>query len=55
MNEASYYQQMNRIVRRFAPADGEVHTSIDELYFSRRSSETQPLHTAQWPYLALLW
>jgi AraC-like DNA-binding protein len=48
------YQEMSSIVARFAKSDGEYPTAIGSLFFSRRSSPTQPHHTAQWPCFALV-
>jgi AraC-like DNA-binding protein len=48
------YQEMASIIARFATRDGEYPTAIASLFFNRRSSPTQPLHTAQWPCFALV-
>jgi AraC-like DNA-binding protein len=48
------YQEMASIIARFATSDGEYPTAIGSLFFNRRSSPTQPLHTAQWPCFALV-
>jgi AraC-like DNA-binding protein len=45
---------MASIIARYATADTEYATRIDGLYFNRRSSPTQPVHTAQWPCFALV-
>ena len=45
---------MASIIARFALSDGEYLTAIDGLFFNRRSSPTQPIHTAQWPCFALV-
>jgi AraC-like DNA-binding protein len=45
---------MASIIARFAIGDGEYMTAIDGLFFNRRSSPTQPIHTAQWPCFALV-
>jgi hypothetical protein len=50
----SPYEEMASIIARFATADVEYATRIDGLYFNRRSSPTQPIHTAQWPCFALV-
>ena len=51
---AGAYREMARIIARFAGRDEEVPTAIGNLYFNRRSSPTQPVHTAQWPCFALV-
>jgi hypothetical protein len=51
---ASAYQEMARIIVRFAKRDEEVPTTLGNLHFNRRSSPTQPVHTAQWPCFALV-
>ncbi|MBA8881244.1 AraC family transcriptional regulator [Phyllobacterium myrsinacearum] len=48
------YQEMASIIARFAKTDEERSTAIDGLFFSRRSSPTHCLHTAQWPCFALV-
>jgi AraC-like DNA-binding protein len=48
------YQEMARLVARFAERDEERPTAIGNLYLNRRSSPTQPVHTAQWPCFALV-
>jgi len=48
------YQEMAAIIARFATEDVEYATPIEGLYFNRRSSPTQPIHTAQWPCFALV-
>jgi AraC-like DNA-binding protein len=48
------YQELASIIARFAKKDGEYSTPIRGLFFARRSSPTQPLHTAQWPCFALV-
>jgi AraC-like DNA-binding protein len=45
---------MSSIIARFTGSDGEFHTAIGNLFFNRRSSPSQPLHTAQWPCFALV-
>jgi AraC-like DNA-binding protein len=50
----SPYREMVSIIARFAKSDGECSTPIGNLFFARRSSPTQPLHTAQWPCFALV-
>jgi AraC-like DNA-binding protein len=48
------YREMASIIARFATSDGEYPTAIGSLFLSRRSSPTQPVHTAQWPCFALV-
>jgi AraC-like DNA-binding protein len=48
------HQEMASIIARFATRDGEYPTAIGSLFFNRRSSPTQPIHTAQWPCFALV-
>jgi AraC-like DNA-binding protein len=48
------YSEIASLIARHAPVDGEFRTAIPHLFFSRRSSPTQPLHTAQWPCFALV-
>jgi AraC-like DNA-binding protein len=50
----SVYREMAKIIARFAEQDEEVPTAIGNLYLNRRSSPTQPVHTAQWPCFALV-
>jgi hypothetical protein len=45
---------MSSIIARFAESDGEYPTAIGCLFLSRRSSPTQPHHTAQRPCFALV-
>jgi hypothetical protein len=45
---------MAAIIVRFAIGDEQYSAPIDGLYFNRRSSPTQPIHTAQWPCFALV-
>ena len=51
---AEYYAEMGALIARFAPDDGQFPTAIGNLFFSRRSVLSQPLHTAQWPCFALV-
>jgi AraC-like DNA-binding protein len=54
-NRASpVYEELRDILARFATLDDEYRTAIGSLFFARRSSPTQPLHTAQWPCFALV-
>ena len=48
------YRELAARVARFATRDDEFTTPIASLFFNRRSSPTQPLHTAQWPCFALV-
>ena len=48
------YAELRAIIARFATRDQELQTPIGNLFFNRRSSPTQPLHTAQWPCFALV-
>ena len=48
------YQEMASIIARYTQSDGEHTTAIDNLFFARRSSPTQPFYTAQWPCFALV-
>jgi len=48
------YREMAAIIARYATAEGEVATAVDTLFLSRRSAPSRPLHTAQWPCLALV-
>lgn len=48
------YQEMASIITRFTTHDEERPTAIGNLFFSRRSSTTQFVHTAQWPCFALV-
>jgi AraC-like DNA-binding protein len=52
--DSTVYREMAAIVARFAIEDREYATQIEGLYFNRRSSPTQPIHTAQWPCFALV-
>jgi AraC-like DNA-binding protein len=45
---------MASIIARFASSEGVCSTAISSLFFNRRSSPTEPLHTAQWPSFALV-
>ncbi len=48
------YDEMAAIIARFAMSDEESATPIEGLYFNRRSSPTQPIHTRQWPCFAMV-
>jgi AraC-like DNA-binding protein len=48
------YQEMAAIIARFTEQDREFTTPIEGLFFNRRSSPTQPIHTSQWPCFALV-
>jgi AraC-like DNA-binding protein len=54
LNLSGYYREMSSIIARSTDSDGEFHTAIGNLFFNRRSSPSQPLHTAQWPCFALV-
>jgi AraC-like DNA-binding protein len=54
LKPSHYYRELSSIIARFTGADGEFHTAIGNLFFNRRSSPSQPLHTAQWPCFALV-
>lgn len=54
MSPSDYYREMSAIIARFCKSDGEFHTAIGNLFFNRRTSPSQPLHTAQWPCFALV-
>jgi AraC-like DNA-binding protein len=53
-NLSKPYQEMAAIIARFATSDQEYATPIEGLYFNRRSSPTQPIHTTQWPCFAMV-
>jgi AraC-like DNA-binding protein len=42
------------IIARFTDADQDSATAIDGFFLSHRTSASAPLHTAQWPCLALV-
>jgi AraC-like DNA-binding protein len=48
------YGELARIVTRYATEDREVSTTVEGLFFTRRTSPTQPLYVAQWPCFALV-
>ncbi len=50
----SPYLEIASIAARFAPGDGEVASAVDNLFVSRRSRPTEPLHTAYRPCFALV-
>ena len=52
--DSNPYDEMVAIIARFAATDEEYATPIEGLYFNRRSSPTQPIHTTQWPCFALV-
>jgi hypothetical protein len=54
LKPSDYYREMSAIIARFTGADGEFHTAIGNLFFNRRTSPSQPLHTAQWPCFAMV-
>lgn len=49
-----YYAEMSAIISRFAEHDGQFPTAIGNLFLTRRSLLSQPLHTAQWPCFVLV-
>lgn len=49
-----YYAEMSAIISRFAEHDGQFPTTIGNLFLTRRSLRSQPLHTAQWPCFVLV-
>ena len=52
--DLAIYQKMAAIIARYAVPDEDYASPIEGLYFSRRSSPTQPIYTAQWPCFALV-
>ncbi|MBR0696113.1 AraC family transcriptional regulator [Bradyrhizobium lablabi] len=48
------HREMAAIIARFAVRDETCATAIPGLYFNRRSSPSQPIHTAQWPCFAMV-
>jgi AraC-like DNA-binding protein len=50
----SLSREIADIIGRFVKADAEYRTAINGLFFNRRSSANQPLHTEQWPCFALV-
>ncbi len=50
----SPYVEIASIAERFASGDGEFATAVDNLFVSRRSRPTEPLHTAYRPCFALV-
>src|ERR1700676_4828475 len=54
LRRSDYYRELSSIIARFTGSDGEFQTAIGNLFFNRRSSPSQPLHTAQWPCFALV-
>ena len=54
LKSSDSYREMSAIIARCTDSDGEFHTAIGNLFFNRRSSPSQPLHTAQWPCFALV-
>ncbi|MCM3563096.1 AraC family transcriptional regulator [Hydrogenophaga intermedia] len=47
-------QAINDVIARSTETDGLTPTAIDHLFFSRQSSPSLPLHSAQWPCFALV-
>ena len=52
--DVTTYQKMAAIISRYAARDEDYASPIEGLYFSRRSSPTQPIYTAQWACFALV-
>ena len=52
--KAECYEEMVAIITRHAGSDGEFTSAIPTLHLSRRSSPSQPLHTALRPCFALV-
>ncbi|MBY5820067.1 AraC family transcriptional regulator [Rhizobium leguminosarum] len=50
----SPYQEIADIAMRFTPDDGEFTTAIGNLFLSRRSNPSNPLHSSYRPCLALV-
>ena len=48
------YQEMASIISRFTDDDGEHPTAVDNLFLARRSSTTECVRTAQWPFFGLV-
>ncbi|HEY4201506.1 MAG TPA: AraC family transcriptional regulator [Devosiaceae bacterium] len=48
------YEEIAAIIARFAPGEDEYATAIVNLFFTRRTSPTLCVHTAQWPCFALV-
>lgn len=53
-DNSNAYQEMAAIISRFATGDCEYSTSIEGLFFNRRSAPTQPIHTTQWSCFAMV-
>ncbi|WP_369060917.1 AraC family transcriptional regulator [Caulobacter sp. 73W] len=51
---ADPYAELVSLITRFTPEDGHVETAVDGLFIARKTSPSMPLHTAQWPCLALV-
>ncbi|APR80910.1 Transcriptional regulator, AraC family protein [Minicystis rosea] len=51
---ADAYRELTELVDKHARSDGENTTAIDDLFLSRTSSPTQPIHVVQWPCFALV-
>lgn len=51
---ADPYAELVSLITRFTPEDGHVQTAVDGLFIARKTSPSMPLHTAQWPCLALV-
>ena len=46
--------EASSIIARFTEGEDDCATAIDGLFLSRRTSPSAPLHTAQWPCVALV-
>jgi AraC-like DNA-binding protein len=53
-NSKAIYEEMVDIVSRYATGDREHNTSIDGVFFNRRTSPTRPLHSSARPCFALV-
>ncbi len=47
-------EEIAAVIAHFAANDGDYGTTIDGLFFARRTAPTQPVYTAQWPCFALV-
>lgn len=48
------YAELVSLITRFTPEDGHVETAVNGLFIARKTSPSMPLHSAQWPCLALV-
>ncbi|MDG2523358.1 AraC family transcriptional regulator [Caulobacter segnis] len=51
---ADPYAELVSLITRFTPEDGHIQTAINGLFVARKTSPSVPLHTAQWPCLAMV-